>query len=72
MLSVPEIYAKNRASGLCVIGRPRWNREASAGDPDVAVGVILPRVGFGGEIFASEPVHVRAVTLIPLLAVQLT
>jgi hypothetical protein len=65
-LSVPEIYAENRALGLCVIGRPRWNREASADDPSYS------HASASVEIFAPEPMHVRAVTLVPLLALQLT
>jgi hypothetical protein len=71
VLCVAEIYGGKPRHESCVIGRPRWNREISAGDPDVAVRVILPGVRFGGEILTPGQVQFGTGTLVPLLAVQL-
>ena len=71
VLCVAEIYRGKPRHESCVIGRPRWNREISASDPDVAVRVILPGVRFGGEILTPGQVQFGTGTLVPLLAVQL-
>jgi hypothetical protein len=61
-LCVAEIYRGKPRHESCVIGRPRWHREIGAGDPDVAVDVVLPRVPFIREILAPELAQVGAGT----------
>ena len=53
-----------------MIGGPGLNRDVRAYDSDVAVVVIVPRVRFGGEILALQPVHIGAGALLPRLAIQ--